>query len=136
MISLGMKRLAVGGAILASIVFAISPSLADTRYTSKSGNLIVQYGKKCSTVKPSGFYRVGNAVTGNLTPLDCSVIGGDIAEHKFIDMSGKERCYGQMRQVWSRKIVTIWKIEGAVSGYPCTQVGKTFTIEMDGGKQI
>jgi hypothetical protein len=41
-----------------------------------------------------------------------------------------------MRQVWSRKVLTIWKIEGAVSGYPCSPAGKTFTVEMDSGKEI
>jgi hypothetical protein len=112
------------------------PSWAGTQYTSKDGNLAVQYGNKCSTTKPSGTYRVRNGVTGNLTPLDCSGADGDVADYKFVDVSGKERCYGQMRHAWSRKVFTIWTIEGAISGYPCTQAGKTFTVEMDSGKQI
>jgi hypothetical protein len=53
-----------------------------------------------------------------------------------VDVSGKERCYGQMRQVWFHKVLRIWKIEGVVSGYPCSQAGKTFTVEMDSGKPI
>jgi hypothetical protein len=122
--------------ISSSVLLTATPSLAGSQYTSKDGNLTVQYGNKCSTTKPTGTYRVRNGVTGNLTALDCSGIGGDISDHKFVDVSGKERCYGQMRQVWSQKVLTIWKIEGAVSGYVCSQVGKTFTVEMDSGKQI
>jgi hypothetical protein len=130
------RELIIGTITCLSAILVSSPSFADTRYISKDGNLVVQYGNKCSTVKPSGFYRVRNGVTGNLIALDCSGIGGDVADHKFIDVSGKERCYGQMRQVWSRKVFTIWKIEGAVSGYPCLQTGKQFEVEMDTGKQI
>jgi hypothetical protein len=123
-------------ALFSAIVLPALPSLAGTQYTSKDGTLTVQYGNQCSTTKPTGTYRVRNGVTGNLTALDCSGIGGDISDHKFVDVSGKERCYGQMRQVWSEKVLTIWKIEGAVSGYSCSQSGKTFTVEMDSGKQI
>jgi hypothetical protein len=122
--------------VFSSVLLAATPSFAGTQYISKDGTLTVQYGNKCSTTKPTGTYRVRNGVTGNLTALDCSGIGGDIADHKFVDVSGKERCYGQMRQVWSQKVLTIWKIEGAVSGYACSQAGKTFTVEMDSGKQI
>jgi hypothetical protein len=32
--------------------------------------------------------------------------------------------------------LTLWNITEAVSGYPCSPAGKTFTIEMDSGKQI
>jgi hypothetical protein len=136
MIGLIVKRLIIGVTVASSVLLIATPSFADTKYTSKDGNLVVQYGKKCSTVKPSGFYRVRNGATGNLIALDCESVGGDIANHKFVDVSGKERCYGQMRQIWSRKVFTVWKIEGAVSGYPCSQVGKTFEVEMDSGKQI
>ncbi|MEB3294103.1 MAG: hypothetical protein VKJ24_13170 [Synechococcales bacterium] len=122
--------------VFTAIALLALPSLAGIQYTSKDSNLTVQYGSKCSTTKPSGTYRVRNGVTGNLTALDCSGIGGDIADHKFEDTSGKERCYGQMRQVWSRKVFTIWTIEGAIPGHPCSQAGKTFTFEMDSGKQI
>jgi len=101
------RKLTFGVAACLSVLLVSSPSFADTRYISKDGNLVIQYGNKCSTVKPSGFYRVRNGVTGNLTALDCSGVGGDVADHKFIDISGKERCYGQMRQVWSRKVFTI-----------------------------
>jgi hypothetical protein len=41
-----------------------------------------------------------------------------------------------MRHAWSSKVFTIWTIEGAIPGYPCSQAGKTFTIEMDNGKRI
>ena len=129
-------KLAASMVIFSSVLLVANSSLADTKYTSKDSSLVVQYGNKCSTVKPSGFYRVNNGVTGNLIALDCSGVGGDVADHEFIDTSGKERCYGQMRQVWSRKVLTIWKIEGAVSGYACSQAGKTFEIEMNSGKQI
>jgi hypothetical protein len=130
------NKLAVTFGTFAVVILTPVPSLANTQYTSKDGTLTVQYGNKCSTTKPTGTYRVRNGVTGNLTALDCSGMGGDIADHKFEDTSGKERCYGQMRQVWSRKVFTIWTIEGAISGYPCSQAGKTFTIKMDSGKQI
>jgi hypothetical protein len=119
-----------------SSVLTATPSLAGSQYTSKDGNLTVQYGNKCSTTKPSATYRVRNGVTGNLTPLDCSGADGDVADYKFEDISGKERCYGQMRHAWSRKVFTIWTIEGAIPGYLCSQAGKTFTIEMDNGKRI
>jgi hypothetical protein len=130
------QKIAASLVVFSAILLPSLPSLAGTQYTSKDGTLTVQYGNKCSTTKPTGTYRVRNGASGNLTALDCSGIGGDIADHKFVDVSGKERCYGQMRQVWSQKVVTIWKIEGAVSGYACSQAGKTFTVEMDSGKQI
>jgi hypothetical protein len=114
MIGLVVKRLIIGVTVSSSVLLITTPSFADTKYTSKDGNLIVQYGKKCSTTKPSGFYRVRNGATGNLTDLTCST-GGDIAEHKFVDVSGKERCYGQMRQIWSRRVFTVWKIGSAIS---------------------
>lgn len=121
--------------VFLSAILTTSPCLAETIYRSMSGTLMVRYGNKCSTVKPSGFYRFGS-ISGNLIALSCENLGGDGAEHKFIDTSGDERCYGLMQQVWGRRTFTIWIIEGAVSGYRCLQSGKKFRVEMDDGKQI
>jgi hypothetical protein len=110
--------------VFLSAILTTSPCLADTIYSSKSGTLMVRYGNKCSTVKPSGFYRFGS-ISGNLIALSCENLGGDGAEHN-----------GLMQQVWGRRTFTTWIIEGAVSGYRCLQSGKKFRVEMDDGKQI
>jgi hypothetical protein len=39
-----------------------------------------------------------------------------------------------MTQSWGRGVVTVWVTQGAVSGYPCSQVGKTFEVELNSGK--
>lgn len=123
--------LAATSIIIGATVLISFPALAGLRYVSKTGNLLVQYGDKCSTVNPSGVYKFGNGVTGLLTALDCESTGGDIASHKFIDTAGSERCFGRMTQYWSGKVITVWKIDGTVPGYRCSKAGKTFDFEMD-----
>jgi len=137
MTNISIRKSTAFAVVLLSVILTTSPSLADTIYRSKSGTLTVRYGNKCSTVKPSGFYRFGS-ISGNLIALSCENIGGDWAEHKFIDTSGDERCYGLMQQSWgwATKTLTTWIIKGAVSGYRCSQSGKKFEVEMDIGKQI
>lgn len=117
-------------------IISAAPVLAGTRYISEDGSLIVEYGSACSTVNPSGAYQVQNGVSGDLIATTCEGMGGDISEHRFTDTSGRERCYGRMRQYWGARIRTVWQIEGAVSGYSCSQTGKQFEIEMDSGQQI
>lgn len=118
-----------------SLVVMLVPiaALAGTKYSSKEGSLTVQYDQ-CSTVEPSGSYQLQNGVSGELIALDCSRTGGDVAHHRFQDTTGNERCYGKMTQVWGRKVVTIWEVEGAVEGYSCSQIGEKYEIEMDSGQ--
>lgn len=136
MITISARRLTIGIASCSSALLISIPSLADTKYISKDGNLVVQYGKKCSTTKPTGTYSVRNGASGELKALSCEGLDGDVFDHKFNDAAGNERCYGRMTHAWSQKVYTIRKIKGVVSGYPCSQVRKTFTLKMDSGKQI
>ena len=129
------KRLTIGMIACVLLLLISMPSFAGMKYTSKGGRLVIQYGNSCSTVKPSGSYRFNNGTAGVLTALDCKNTGGDISSHKFADTAGKERCYGRMTQYWGRKIVTVWDVEGAVTGYQCSVTGKKFEVEMDSGRQ-
>jgi hypothetical protein len=135
MVDISVKKSTVCIVACLSAILTTTPCLADIMYISKSGTLMIRYGNVCSTIKPSGFYHFGK-ISGNLTALSCENLGGDSSEAKFTDISGDERCYGRMRQIWGRRTSTIWIIEGAVPGYYCSQSGKKFKIEMDDGKQI
>jgi hypothetical protein len=133
---ISVKNLTTCVIIYFSSILTATPCLADRIYTSRSGTLTVQYENACSTVRPSGSYRFGN-ISGTLTALSCKNVGGDFAEHKFIDISGDQRCYDRMNQSWGgRYPVTVWEVKGAVSGYQCSQIGEKFKIEMDNGKQL
>jgi len=62
--------------VFLSAILATGPCFADMIYRSKSGNRTVRYDNKCSTVRPSGFYRLGS-ISGNLIALSCENLGGD-----------------------------------------------------------
>jgi hypothetical protein len=126
-------------ASITTVAFTVTittPALAGTRYVSLDGNLTVEYSNACSTTTPSGSYRVRNGVSGDLVATTCEGIGGDVGISRFTDTSGDERCYGRMTQSWGRRVMTVWQVEGAVSGYSCSQTGKRFEVEMDDGQQI
>lgn len=129
------NRFIISAVVCSLVTLAAAPSLAGIKYISKGGKLVVQYGNTCSTVNPSGSYRFSDGTAGVLTALDCTNTGGDIAAHTFRDTSGKERCYGRMTQYWGQRVMTVWEVDGAVSGYRCSVVGKKFEVEMDGGQQ-
>jgi hypothetical protein len=118
------------------VAILAAPALAGTRYVSRDGNLTIEYSNACSTTSPSGSYRVQGGVTGDLVATTCERLGGDVSVSQFTDTSGNERCYGKMTQTWGRVVMTVWQVEGAVSGYSCSQTGKKFEVEMNDGQQI
>lgn len=132
------KRLSTFTATVATIAATMiaTPGLAGSRYVSRDGNLTIEFGNSCSTTSPSGSYRVQGGVSGDLVATTCERLGGDVSVSRFTDTSGNERCYGQMTQSWGSRVMTIWQVEGAVSGYTCSQVGKKFEIEMNSGEQF
>jgi hypothetical protein len=58
------KRLIISATVCSSALLISTPSFADTKYTSKDGNLVVQYGNNYSTKKTTGFYRVAMVLQG------------------------------------------------------------------------
>lgn len=115
-----------------AIIFA-TPSFAGTTYRSLSRDLTIDLSRSCSTVTPLSFYRTRNGVSGRLTDLDCSG-SGDVIRFKFIDVTGNERCYGRMTISYGYrrqpKTVSIWEIDGAVSGFKCSVSGKKIEVEI------
>ncbi|MGG6267546.1 hypothetical protein ACQ4M5_24230 [Leptolyngbya sp. AN10] len=87
----------------------------------------------CSTQKPHGRYTVRGGVTGLLYPANCTenLQGGDSASYEFVDVSGKERCIGRMELLdGGRATKTIWYIDRAVDGFPCSVAGQKFEIDL------
>lgn len=104
---------------------------------SQDGNLKIRqlrsYQEACVTGKPSDSYYLKDGVSGVLYPSQCGQYGGDIAEYKFIDIGGNERCTGKaVIGLGEREAeaVTFWEIEDAVSGHVCSTIGKTYEIKM------
>lgn len=48
----------------------------------------------------------------------------DIAFFNFVDTTGQDRCYGSTSM--SSGGVNIWKVKGAIPGYSCSTIGKTY----------
>jgi len=110
---------------------------------SQDGNLKIRqlrsYQDACATGQPSDSYYVQNGVSGILYPSECGQYGSDVAEYKFVDTSGNERCTGKtvlsyaggyVNGVRDNRIVTVWEIQNAVSGYKCSTIGETYEITM------
>lgn len=131
-----LSGLSVGIVVSTFTILLAAPSLADIRYVSRDGNLAIQYGGECSTVRASGFYRFRNGVAGELVAVNCDDTGGDIAVHRFTDTSGNERCLGRVTQSWGERVITLWQVDGTVPGYSCSRVRQSFEIEMDSGQEI
>jgi hypothetical protein len=107
------------------------------QYSSKNGDLLIIVRNKCSISEYSGKYFFKNNVrfSGGLTRTNCSQdINAERIEYKFTDIEGDEFCYGRMIKIESgQKNVTIWKIEGSVSGHYCSHIGANFEVEMKKG---
>jgi hypothetical protein len=87
----------------------------------------------CSTQKPHGRYVVKGGVTGLLYPANCAenIQGGDSASYEFVDVSGKERCIGRMKLFdGGRATKTVWYVDRAVDGFPCSVAGQKFEIDL------
>jgi hypothetical protein len=107
-------------------------------YHSKNKSLSVYLTNKCSTVKASGHYyflKNQSRLQGFLARENCHQdINSEKLEFDFTDIEGDEICRGKMTRIESaQKNVTIWKIEGSVSGHYCSQVGKIIEVEMEKG---
>jgi len=126
-------KIIIGFAICSSTATVATPSFAGASYRSLSRDLIIDFSSSCSTTTPLSFYRT-KSISGRLTDVDCSYRGADSARYKFIDVTGNERCYGRMTIIWGYrrqpKKVSIWEIDGAVSGFKCSASGKKFTVEI------
>lgn len=80
----------------------------------------------------AGTYHIAGGVSGVLYPTNCT--GGSDASptFKFVDVSGSENCVGRMviglPYEGAEHFYSEWIVDGAVRGYRCSTVGKTFTI--------
>jgi hypothetical protein len=75
----------------------------------------------------SGVYESTGDIKGVLFAAPLPIpepIESDVASFNFIDTEGKERCYGSSSM--SSGAVSIWEIKGAVPGYRCSTIGKTY----------
>jgi hypothetical protein len=74
----------------------------------------------------SGTYQTASDIEGILFPARSArsetVI--DTEHFNFVDTKGKERCYGL--STMSSGAVSTWEVKGAVPGYKCSTVGKTY----------
>jgi hypothetical protein len=81
--------------------------------------------KKTGTI--SGVYESSPDIRGVLFAAPLPIpepVASDVADFNFIDTEGKERCYGS--STMSSGAVSIWEIKGAVPGYRCSTIGKTY----------
>lgn len=101
---------------------------------SQSRHLKIEFLKnsKCIPNQPSATYNASHGISGVLYP-ECSWnnVAQDIYKYRFNDTVGKERCRGRMNLVYGGfdGIATIWYFDGAISGYKCSLVGKTISID-------
>jgi hypothetical protein len=74
----------------------------------------------------SGAYKTVSDIEGVLFPANSpqSETEIDNARFNFVDTKGKERCYGL--STMSSGAVSTWEVKGAVPGYKCSTVGKTY----------
>jgi len=89
--------------------------------------------ESCATREPQGYYSLSGGASGLLYPTDSgsSSAGGDSAEYRCIDTNGAERCAESMSMLFgTRAVKTIWQIQEAVSGYPCSTLGKSYEMRL------
>jgi hypothetical protein len=109
------------------------PVHAGPRLVSPNGFATITTGDKCFTNRPTGRYQFKDGTKGNLTAIDCSRIGGDAFTHRFQDTSGSSRCQGIVTTIYGARptgITTIWEVQSPVPGFPCSQAGRTFELDM------
>ena len=120
--------------LLPSIVFLTcleSISLAETYSKPGLGTKVTLFNGlfgKTATGAISGKYQSKSAVEGILFDAARSTpepLGdSDVQTFNFVDTKGKERCYGSTSM--SSGGINIWEVKGAVPGYGCSTVGKTY----------
>jgi len=96
------------------------------------------YQEACATENPSDSYFATSGVRGLLYPSKCSPYGTDVAEYRFVDISGAQRCTGNAVVVFGGRensIISYWEIKGAASGYSCSTIGKSYEMRMRPVKQ-
>jgi hypothetical protein len=109
------------------------PVHAGPRLVSPNGFATITTGDKCFTNRPTGWYQFKDGTKGNLTAIDCSQTGGDAFTHRFQDTSGSSRCQGIVTTIYGARptgITTRWEVKSPVPGFPCSQVGRTFVLDM------
>jgi hypothetical protein len=74
----------------------------------------------------SGTYKTASDIEGVLFPARSARSEAEIdnAHFNFVDTKGKERCYGL--STMSSGAVSTWEVKGAIPGYKCSTVGKTY----------
>jgi hypothetical protein len=74
----------------------------------------------------SGTYKTVSDIEGVLFPAKSprSETEIDTAHFNFVDTKGKERCYGFTTM--GSGAVSQWEVKGAVPGYKCSTVGKSY----------
>jgi hypothetical protein len=95
--------------------------------------LLRSHKDSCATRKPQGYYSLSGGASGLLYSTDCGSAsrGGDSAEYRFIDTNGAERYAGSMSMLFgTRAVKTIWQIQEAVSGSPCSNLGKSYEVRL------
>jgi hypothetical protein len=135
-----MRRLGMKYTIPVEFAFCIQLCLAQAvlpEFSSSSGDFTMRWlrshEESCATREPQGYYSLSGGASGLLYPTDCgsSSAGGDSAEYRFIDTNGAERCAGSMSMLFgTRAVKTIWQIQEAVSGYPCSTIGKSYEVRL------
>jgi|AGSF01.1.fsa_nt_gi hypothetical protein len=126
--------------ISVEFAFCIQLCLAQAvlpQFSSSSGDFTMRWlrshEESCATREPQGYYSLSGGASGLLYPTDCgsSSASGDSAEYRFIDTNGAERCAGSMIMLFgTRAVKTIWQIQEAVSGYPCSTLGKSYEVRL------
>ncbi len=107
-----------------------SKSLAETFSKPNIGVKITFFGgffnhKEIGTI--SGVYESAPDIKGVLFAAPLPIpepIASDVADFNFIDTEGKERCYGSSHM--SSGAISSWKVKGAVPGFRCSTIGKTY----------
>ncbi len=124
------------------VTFNIFPALAQIEVVSKDGTLTMRsLTDLCTLNDPVNEYSVKRGVRGILYITSCK---GDQfpnslnerVRYRFIDIGGNgtERCYGIMDASTKNNLTEqVWKVRGAVVGYPCNTVGRSYTLILPKG---
>ncbi len=130
--------LALGLPVLITTLTGVTNAFAQ----SFDGSLTIYPLKKaCTTDEPVEAYSVKGGVNGILYVKECSSnrIPNPLVEtgnYRFIDTGGSkfERCYGLMTiSTGAGGIESVWRVKGAVYGYSCSTIGRTYTVNFPKG---
>jgi hypothetical protein len=109
-----------------------SNSLADTFSKPGIGVKVTLFNGlfgKTAIGSISGIYKSTSNIEGILFAAPLPIpepLASDIDSFNFVDTKGIERCYGSTSM--SSGGVNVWEIKGAVPGYRCSTIGKTYSF--------